>query len=327
MGKEGFSNSRRNFLKTGFTLLAGAAALSALPQLAACERIDEKEQIKKFFKEYNEKYPTIGDKIIEQKSWFLKYMDSPIYKKLLTEEIKKDTPHWDEWGEFGEWVEYNIKGRRSLVENVIFVSKDDPGDHRKLYAKRIATEEMYRQDLVPINNGINEDPGSPRYPQEVSLVVINIESHDQSNPNPFWNNTVFCHELHHAAVKNDDLILVSTSDRFQKKLAKIQLKDGLESSYTEYVLDPGENMAAIIEARKALHDLGKMDGFKDKFTEGHIEYLKKYAKDIFLESTVMTSFLFSDYMKNNHISNKNLSDMMNNFAGLSAPEDSNSRMS
>ncbi|MEK7588706.1 MAG: hypothetical protein AAB438_02715 [Patescibacteria group bacterium] len=328
-------NSRRNFLKKSFTMFAGGAALSAVPKsvkdfavasLEQHENDPEEERIKEFLNGYNEKYPSLEEKMKEQKKWFLEYLDSEVYRKLLITEVMNGSKGTEapSHSVIEEMISQEIKKRKSLIENAVFLSKEDPDSSQLIYAATKTFDEMTKESLALVDGDIQSSEAGKKY----HAIVFNKTKYNLDPKNPYWNNTLFAHELHHISLKGG--YFKYTDNLFKTNLSEADFKEEVITKYaldTKELLKPKENMAAIIEVRKMLHDLGKMDSFNDKFTEKHILYLKKYAKDLFPKSVVSVNVLFGDAFTDKEIPNEKLLEMMNNFADVSIPEDPNSRWS
>ncbi|MBP6866328.1 MAG: hypothetical protein KBC12_02165 [Candidatus Pacebacteria bacterium] len=332
-----FSPERRKFLRNS---LEATAAVVLAPAEKVTRLFENKEEdleqkhIKDCIAEYNKKYPEIKDKIREQKKWFLRYMDSDLYKKLLAKEMERALGVLAESSDsekktLKEFVNSELKDRKLKVKNIKFFIDHTIEGSIDAYTTILNINDI--SDLSRVEYlGNRED-----LPKEESFmgVVVNEIPFNSDCLNNFEGVSVFCHELHHISltkIKSAETQPVKkTDDIFKDKLLQSSLDSTQVGSGKEaYVLSTAENMARIIAVRKTLFQLGKMKSFKDEFTEKHIEYIKKYLDDLF-PKTSFIRYLFSGELKkeNKAIDNQTLLELMNSFADVFESEDLNSRMS
>lgn len=336
MGPE-FSPGRRNALKT--LMLGGVVAVTPKPfkdfakTFEKGEQDPEKEHINNCLTKYNKEYPTIKDKFTEQKKWFLGYMDSKLYKKLLTEEMKRflfvsDKPTKEEKEGLKKFVEDELKDRKFKVENVRFFIDHSTVNNTDAYETILNIDDI--SNVATLEYVGNKDD----LPKEGNFfgVIVNEIPFNSDCLNNFEGVTTFCHEMHHVSLAKMATKTVDPFERTNKIFEERLLSSDLDSSKIEptkevYVLRTIENMARIIAVRRTLQKLGKMNAFKDEFNEKHIEYIKKHLDDLF-PKTSYVRYLFSGDLKkdNKEIENKVLLEIMNSFADVSIPSDLNGRI-
>lgn len=340
-----FSPERRKFIKD--TLGAGAAvALTPVAKITNLfenkEEDLEQKHIKDCIAEYNKKYPEMRDKIKEQKKWFLKYINSKLYKDLLTKEMERAlqvSPESsnDEKKALKEFVNSELKDRRLKVKNVPILHNDY--QTRGGLAYTVIINGYFRRNhgsMIQVEGKINYKESK----EDILGIVVN-DLAIQPDLNNFESISTVCHELHHVTLAKPPELesqpIKTTDDVFSNVLKKDNVVESvwigktqgdLTDKERQYAVETVENMARILAVRKTLHQLGKIRGFKDLFEEKHIIYLKKYINDLFPADTFVRYLFTKDYMKDGkEIDNQKLLDMMNSFAGVSNNEDPNTRMS
>lgn len=340
-----FSPSRRNFIKniakTGLGLVL-APQLETIANVFQNSENKEQDPEQKYIQdrivEYNNKYPKIEDKIKEQKEWFTQYINSELYKKLLTKEFERalqiDANSTEEEKKIlEEFVNSVLEDRKLKVENVhIFIDKKSDNEPlaRTFSANRSGLKNRNLQCVINCKSlPTNEDVF-------FLGIIVNKKTFNSWASDNFEGITTICHELHHITLTTlngpsglEQNAMETTKSIFEKVLLKEKLSIDYSGFGSRYILDSTENMARIIAARRTLHLLGKMESINDSFEEKHIVYLKKYIKILFPEKSSLRYLFGGDFKLNNkEIDNNSLLEIMNSFASMESLDElkPNSRM-